>query len=90
MVLNLEFFARTVYRRWKTKRSNDIVPMENGFMSFKFNCKEDKLMVKTKGYWSVISCFLALENWKRNFHSSKVTITKVVVWVRLQGLLFDY
>lgn len=47
-VLSTEFLARTIYQRWKTKGSYDIIPIGNGFLIFKFNYENDKMMVKTK------------------------------------------
>lgn len=47
-ILDPEFSARTLCRRWPTEGNYDIIPMGNGFLMFKFNCEDDKMIVKTE------------------------------------------
>lgn len=79
-VLDPEFLARTLCQRWKTKGSNDIIPMINGFLMFKFNYEEDKI-IKTEGPWSMSDTILTLEDWRKNFWPSKAVISKVTMWM---------
>lgn len=48
------------------------------------------MRVKRDRSWSVVGTVLTLEDWRKNFRSSKVIISKVVVRVRLPDLPFDY
>lgn len=50
-VLDPEFHTRILCCRWKIRGGFDIVPKGNGFLVFKFNCEEDKVMVKIGGPW---------------------------------------
>lgn len=72
------------------KRSYDIILMDNSFMMFKFNCKEEKMMVKMVGPWFVVSTFFTLEDQRKNFRPSKAIINRVVVWIQLPYLPFAY
>lgn len=57
---------------------------------FKFNCEDDKIMIKIEGPWSMVDTILTLKYLKKNFRPSKAIIGKVVVWMRLSNMPFDY
>lgn len=60
-VMDPEFLTRTLCRIWKTKGAM-ILLIGNGFLILKFNCEEDKMVVKTEGHWSMASIVLILED----------------------------
>lgn len=47
-------------------------------------------MVKTAGPWSVAGCVLVLEDWRKNLWLSKTIISRVMIWMCLWVLPFDY
>ncbi len=44
----------------------------------------------TSGPWMVIGHYLAVQNWKPEFHASKGKVTNIVAWVRFPDLPLDY
>lgn len=55
-IIDPEFLTRALRHQWHM--NYDIIQMENGFLTFKFNCKDDQMMVKGRGHGQLLKQYL--------------------------------
>lgn len=57
---------------------------------FKFNCEENKMIVKIEGLWSIVDTVLTLEDLRKDFWPSKAVINKIAMQMQLPYHPFDF
>lgn len=71
---------------WKLIGGFDIMDVGNGFFMVTFEQDDDRNKVINEGPWMIYDHYLTVRTWSAEFNSSKATIDRTMVWIRIPSL----
>ncbi|KAI9114637.1 hypothetical protein K1719_014335 [Acacia pycnantha] len=75
---------------WQTRGSYQPVDMEKNFFFTTFALEEDYSKVLTGEPSTIFGAYLTVQPWSLEFDSNTPSVSKLVAWVRIPGLSFQY
>lgn len=87
---NYAYMKEIIEKIWRLKGGVKVSMLENGVFVFCFNCEQDETRVLEAGPWMIAIRLLILRAWSKEVALERTNLHKVLIWVSLPGLPFQY
>jgi hypothetical protein len=77
-------------RKWSLKGRWQLIDLLNSFYAVKFQLAEDMEYALCNGPWIIAGQTLVVQKWRPEFDPAEEKISRMVVWVRINGLPLKY
>jgi hypothetical protein len=77
-------------RKWKLRGGWQLIDIPNDYFVVKFNLEEDANHVLCGGPWILAGQTLVVQRWRPDFDPLNETISRMALWVRINGLPVKY
>ncbi|KAL4346465.1 hypothetical protein GQ457_17G010540 [Hibiscus cannabinus] len=75
---------------WAPKGDIQLVDLDDDYYLVKFATEDDYVKFLIESLWTIFGSYLTVQPWSREFSTSQVFPSLVILWVRLPGLPYHY